>query len=129
MARFKIDKFGKESFKKLSTFCKLTGAHGLSYTVTGRNLVETLFWILTVTISISWATYNCYTAFVAFSKAPVILLVETFKYEASNVPFPAITFCPQQSLDELHVASVLLNRIKFRCKADSFALLDLEQCD
>ena len=28
---------------------------------------------------------------------------------------PAITFCPHQTLDELHLVSILLNQIRFRC--------------
>ena len=116
----------KENFK---SFCSQTGLHGFAYTVSGRNHLETAFWVLIVITAVIWATVNCYNSFIDFQVSPVILTVETFKYDASKVPFPTITFCPEQKLDELNMASILLNRLKFRCRANDYALDDLEMCE
>ena len=72
----------------------MTGIHGLSYTVTGRNRLETFFWIVAVIVSISWALINCYNSFLELSANPVIVNIETFEYDASKVPYPTLTFCP-----------------------------------
>ena len=44
---------------------------------------------------------------------------------------PAITICPVQALDQLHHASILLNRLKHRCVLDTGQTnhLGLPQCD
>ena len=99
-----------------SIFCQLTGLHGFAYTVTGRNLLETLFWNVAVAVSVTWASVNCYNSFFSLDESPVTVAVETLKYDAKEVPYPTITFCPEQHLDELNLPAILLNRVKFRCK-------------
>ena len=116
-------------FENWSTFCELTGLHGLAYTVSGRNRAETVFWILAVIFTITWAGVNCVISFISLGESPVIVTVQTFKHEASKVPFPVITFCPEQQLDDLNLPAILMNRIKFRCRANTAYATDLDMCD
>ena len=102
---------------------QLTALHGPAYTVSGRNKAETIFWVLVVAASTVWGLYNCVTSLVAVQNEPVILNIETYKYEAGKVPYPTITLCPKQHLDELHAGMLLFNRIKFRFVVAATVLL------
>ena len=99
---------------KVVLFCSATGVHGFSYLFTGRNLVESLLWVLITIAAGIWAIKICVDSFLFWGRNPVINVVETYTYNASLVPFPAITLCPKQKLDELYHASILLNQIQFR---------------
>ena len=96
----------------LVMFCLATGLHGFAYLPQGRNRGETFIWSLTVLASLIGASILCYESFLFWGQSPVINVVETYTYDASLVPMPAITLCPIQHMDELHQVSVMLNQVR-----------------
>ena len=97
--------------QNFSSFCALTGLHGFSYLSRDGHWLERLFWSLAVTISLTWAFVNTARSFLEFGKRPLFFNVGTLQYNASLVPFPAITFCPQQVLDEMNMLAVTFDQV------------------
>ena len=99
----------------LVMFCLATGVHGFAYLPNRQHFFATAIWVVAILVSIIWVSVICYQSFVHWGQNPVINVVETYTYDTSLVPMPAITMCPIQRMDSLYHTSVLLNQIQFRC--------------
>ena len=60
---------------------------------------------------ISFGLYYCTQALVELERQPLELRIDTLTYDAREVDFPALAFCPDQALDELNLAAVLLDQV------------------
>ena len=93
-------------------FLSQTGLHGLSYTLASRTRPESLFWAVLTALFISFGLYNCALAFVQLENDPLVIQIDSLSYDAAKVPFPAVTFCPDQALDELNVAATVFDQVR-----------------
>ena len=128
----------KENAKlSLKVFLSNTGMHGFAYLDAWQNRWVFLFWAVTVLFSLTWAMVNCVNSFLAFIETPVIIKIDNLRYTANKVkkglllrpftsrltfiqvPYPALTFCPVQDRDELHLASLIFDQFKFVCHGDN----------
>ena len=110
-------------------FLSTTALHGLHYLPGGRNRAETLFWLLVVAVSVVWALGNCINAFLVLRAEPIMVNIESLRYDPGAVPYPAITICPVQHLDDLSFLETVLNRVQFTCRADGHSSWDKERLD
>ena len=145
--------------QNLRWFCSLTDLHGFGYLVRNRHWLETGFWAVAVTVSVSMAMANCIRweltcidkgyrkreagslsyngfftwrwymtiqlqetfmelrlsrSFAEFSRSPVFFNVDTLHLDPSEVPFPAVTFCPVQVLDQLNALASAINQVRLK---------------
>ena len=115
----------------LSLALSLTGLHGFAYLVHSRSRLERDFWTAAIAVFMACSTVVCYNSFKRWADMPVVNVVETFNYDASNVPMPAISICPDQRLDEYHNLAIELNRIRLRCRltTENSKHVDLPLCN
>ena len=48
-----------------------------------------------------------------WQKSPLSLELDTLKYPEGLVPFPTLSFCPDQILDELHPVAIAMDQVIF----------------
>ena len=100
----------------LAVFCSLTGLHGFGYLdrhgQEHRPWIETAFWVLAVTTSVTLAFIQCGLSFYDFAKDPLFFNVHTLHSDPGLIPFPALALCPRQALNHMHILEEALNQVK-----------------
>ena len=76
-----------------------------------RNLGEAFFWSLVCLTALCTALVITSGSLLEFSAKPLGLEVATTRHDPAKVPFPALTLCPDQALDQLNVAAIKLNQV------------------
>ena len=93
-------------------FASSTTAHGFAYIVENdRPVVDRLFWGIVVILAISFTIFQMTTLYNQWQDDPVITTLETAALPIENIDFPAITICPQGSINQI-LSSVLFKQLK-----------------
>ena len=114
VSRNKTDRHVKRSTigKTAKQYLATSTAHGLAYLVEdGRSSIERIFWILITTLAISFTAFQTTQLYRQWKDDPVVTSLDTVKMPISEIEFPAVTICPQGSVNEI-MNSVLFKQFK-----------------
>ncbi|KAJ3653948.1 hypothetical protein Zmor_013169 [Zophobas morio] len=82
-------------------FCLNTALHGYRFIVLPKRiLLERVFWVIVVLISLSSALALLFIAWFSFQDNPTILVTDSTHYPIWNYPFPAVTICSFNKLSK-----------------------------
>ncbi|KAL3273919.1 hypothetical protein HHI36_015345 [Cryptolaemus montrouzieri] len=93
--------------KYVKEYCVVSSIQGLRKIVQSTCMVERLWWIGVLLLCIVGCTVMIYQVFEKWITTPVLVSLATKETHIYNVPFPAVTICP-----ETKVASRCLNYTK-----------------
>ena len=93
------------------TFLSQTGLHGVAYIPLSRSHAEVVIWSLTILTFLCFASYFCTKAFMTLTEDPIRLEIDTLDFPENSIPFPAVTFCPNQILDELNPYAMAIDQV------------------
>ena len=87
--------------------------HGIYYIFErGRWILERFFWIVVVSLSIFYAVYSTWQAWVAWQDDPMITSIATTGLPIQKIPFPSITICAQGIIHKMK-KSLQFDDLKF----------------
>lgn len=78
-----------------SEFCANTSIHGFQYFGQHRPWKEIFFWIVVFVVSIYFCSSMIVKVYVKWYETPVIVTLSEKSTPIWNIPFPAITICPE----------------------------------
>ncbi|KAF2893162.1 hypothetical protein ILUMI_13013 [Ignelater luminosus] len=83
-----------------SQYCSRTSIHGVQYIGEGgRLLIEKLVWIIVITSVSCACIYLITKTYNKWITSPVIVTLATTETPISEIPFPAVTICPDANAD------------------------------
>lgn len=81
--------------KRLSEYCDNTTIHGPKYLAQpGRPGVEKCLWFVTIVLGIGFGSFLTTKILNKLESSPVITTLDSTNYPLSQIPFPAVTICP-----------------------------------
>ena len=79
-----------------------TTIHGLSYIANSEHhLAGRFFWVVVVILALSLTTFQMLSLRSQWATNPVITNLETIALPIEDIKFPAVTICPQGSVEEV----------------------------
>ena len=79
-----------------------TTIHGLSYIANSEHhLAGRIFWVVVVILALSLTTFQMLSLLNQWETSPVITNLETIALPIEKIKFPAVTICPQGSVEEV----------------------------
>ena len=108
----KLSKSLKPISKTTKEFASSTTVHGFAYIVEhDRPPIDRVFWGLVVILAILFTIFQMTTLYNQWQDDPVITTLETATLPIENIDFPAVTICPQGSINQI-LSSVLFKQLK-----------------
>ena len=102
----------KTLLKTSKEYACVTTAHGIRYLVeNGRLVIERMFWGIVVISAIAFTVFQMTTLYQQWKDYPVITTLDTLALPIEEIEFPAVTICPQGSIDKI-TESVLFKQFK-----------------
>ena len=93
-------------------YASITTAHGFSYIGNeGYSRGDRILWVIIVSFAIGFTIFQMTTLYSDWQHNPVITTLDTVALPIEEIEFPAITICPQGSLEEIW-DSVLFLQLK-----------------
>ena len=93
-------------------YASITTAHGFSYIGNeGYSRGDRILWVIIVSFAIGFTIFQMTTLYTDWQHNPVITTLDTVALPIEEIEFPAITICPQGSLEEIW-DSVLFLQLK-----------------
>ena len=81
--------------QKVTEYFANTSLHGPKYIIeAGRHWIEKVFWILVFIGAIALGVYLTERIFTKWQSTPVLTSISTTNYPLTEIPFPAVTICP-----------------------------------
>lgn len=98
--------------KRFRIYCKETTLHGFSYLVEENTRIEEkIFWLLSLIVAFMLTWFYMEELFDSIQKNPIVIYQSDSGILASEIPFPAFTYCSNiKPLDEV-INSTRLNSI------------------
>ncbi|KAK9883368.1 hypothetical protein WA026_001541 [Henosepilachna vigintioctopunctata] len=85
----------------LKEYCENSSIQGLNYVVAdGISIFERLWWILILTLCIGGCVYMITEIYIKWVESPVLVSLATKDTPINEIPFPAVTVCPEAKLRE-----------------------------
>ncbi|XP_044258411.1 pickpocket protein 28-like isoform X2 [Tribolium madens] len=81
-------------------YCESTSIHGFKYLGEDRPICERLWWAIIFVFCLSGCSFMIYTIYEKWDKSPVIVTFATKETAIYEIPFPAITICPETKTDK-----------------------------
>ena len=93
-------------------YASVTTAHGFSY-IADENYSggDRILWVIIVLLAFGFTIFQMTTLYTDWQENPVITTLDTVALPIEDIEFPAITICPQGSLQDIW-HSVLFNQLK-----------------
>lgn len=85
----------------LKEFCTDTTIHGLRNIESGRSLLEWLWWLVVVVLSVCCCAMLIQKVYNKWGSNPVIVSLDDTPTKIWDIPFPAITVCPEAKINSL----------------------------
>ncbi|KAJ3617439.1 hypothetical protein MTP99_007158 [Tenebrio molitor] len=74
---------------------EVTGIHGLRYLTEKRSRSEKIIWVILLSLSLAGCIYMIYEVLYKYNNSPVVVSFATEDTPLHQIPFPAITICPE----------------------------------
>jgi hypothetical protein len=87
---FKSIKYKSE----VQTFCDEITLHGFMYIAPSRCILSKIIWICVIIVSGVSAVLVVQTLFNNWSSHPIVTTIDSTSYPVNEIPFPAVTVCP-----------------------------------
>ncbi|XP_068913456.1 pickpocket protein 28-like [Tenebrio molitor] len=81
--------------KYVREYNEVTGIHGLRYLTEKRSKTEKIFWVIILLLSLVGCIYMIYEVLYKYNNSPVVVSFATEDTPLHEIPFPAITLCPE----------------------------------
>ncbi|KAK5641675.1 hypothetical protein RI129_010222 [Pyrocoelia pectoralis] len=97
-----------------SQYCDSTSIHGIKYVgQRGRYLLEKLLWLVIVIGVFTICSILIHKTYRKWQTSPVIVTFSTTEKPISDIPFPAVTICPEAKFDTeiFNFTDIVLKRI------------------
>ncbi|KAK9883361.1 hypothetical protein WA026_001535 [Henosepilachna vigintioctopunctata] len=106
----------------VTEFCESISIQGLAYLVKNISLLERLWWILVFTAGVSGSCYMVSRLMDKWITSPVLVSLATQESKISDIPFPAVTICPESKISQecLNYTKILRERKKGDIFASGF---------
>ena len=86
----------------LKKYASVTTAHGIPYVAEeNRPILDKLFWTAIVSLAIAFGVYQTLMIYTLWQNEPVITTLDTVAYPIDELEFPAVTICPQGSMQRI----------------------------
>ena len=103
---------GNIAIRTAKEYASVTTAHGFSYICNDEySCGDRILWILIVILAISFTVFQMATLYYQWQEDPVITTLDTVAHPIEEIQFPAVTICPQGSLDNV-LESVLFKQLR-----------------
>ena len=103
---------GNVAVRTAKEYASVTTAHGFSYICNDEySCGDRILWILIVILAISFTVFQMATLYYQWQEDPVITTLDTVAHPIEEIQFPAVTICPQGSLDNV-LESVLFKQLR-----------------
>ncbi|XP_070507966.1 uncharacterized protein [Chironomus tepperi] len=77
----------------LTSYSRSTTLHGFGYISSSNNLIEKIFWSISVIVSVICCIFLFYELTVNIQNNPIVVYRPDIAINIKNIPFPAISFC------------------------------------
>nr|XP_015833861.1 PREDICTED: pickpocket protein 28 isoform X1 [Tribolium castaneum] len=83
-------------------YCESTSIHGFKYLgeTENRPICERLWWVIVFIFCLSGCSFMIYNIYKKWDKSPVIVTFATKETAIYEIPFPAVTICPETKSDK-----------------------------
>ena len=108
--RSKFHNLGLKDLKTTSKqYASTSKAHGVSYIGEAESfVVDRIFWVIIVVLSLAFTIFQILMVYDEWKDRPVVTTLDTEALSIEDIPFPAVTICPQGS------ANNLVDRVLFK---------------
>ncbi|KAJ3646063.1 hypothetical protein Zmor_023709 [Zophobas morio] len=76
-------------------YCNSTSIHGFRYFGENRSTFEKVWWIVIFILCLSGCSFMIYKIYEKYETSPVIVTFATKETPIHQIPFPAVTICPE----------------------------------
>ncbi|XP_022910283.2 pickpocket protein 28-like [Onthophagus taurus] len=99
--RFRLSKKNRKRMKTyFQEYCDNTSIHGFKYlSENKRSWIEKFWWFITITICMGLCGYLTLKTYHKWRSTPVIVSFATKQTPIFEIPFPAVTICPEAKLN------------------------------
>lgn len=94
----KIRKSAIEYFKE---YCDASSIQGLNYLIRDISIQERCWWILVIFLSFLGGGYMIYELCIKWVQTPVLVSLGTKEVGIFQIPFPAVTICPESKISKV----------------------------
>ncbi|KAK9883357.1 hypothetical protein WA026_001532 [Henosepilachna vigintioctopunctata] len=103
-------------------YCEVSSIQGLSYIGKKSSIIERIWWITIFTICVSGSSLMVYKIFDKWSKTPVLVSLATKEEPIYDIPFPAVTICPESKISTQcsNYTKILMARIRKNMKNTTY---------
>ncbi|XP_045476430.1 pickpocket protein 28-like isoform X2 [Harmonia axyridis] len=98
----------------LKKYCEVSSVQGLRQIVVSSNRIEKIWWMTVFFLCLTGCTFMIYKVFHKWSTTPVLVSLSTQEIPIYEIPFPAVTICPETKISHrcLDYTKVLLAKNK-----------------
>ena len=83
-------------------YASTSKAHGVSYIGDAESLVlDRIFWIIVVVLSLTFTIFQIFMIYDEWKDRPVVTILDAEALSIKDIPYPAVTICPQGSPNNL----------------------------
>ena len=86
----------KKGVESLQEFCDESSIHGFQYLAPSRGFVRRIVWILLLVLAFTLASLVVKSLLDNWESNPVAITIDTTEYSVTEIPFPAVTVCPNE---------------------------------
>ncbi|XP_044759468.1 pickpocket protein 28-like isoform X2 [Coccinella septempunctata] len=104
--------FCVNSKKYWKNYCQQCSIHGLNYLVNQTASIEKLWWLVIFILCVSGSVIMIFQICDKWSTTPVLVSLATNEKSISEIPFPAVTICPESRISTkcVNYTKILLAR-------------------
>ena len=78
----------------MQTFCEESSLHGVQFLAPSRNISLNIIWGCLLVLGIAGASLVCNELVKQWDDNPVVTTIESTTHSIRDMPFPAVTICP-----------------------------------
>ncbi|XP_057659148.1 pickpocket protein 28-like isoform X4 [Diorhabda carinulata] len=87
----------------IKEYCNHTSIHGFKYLVEERTIIERIWWVIFIFISICLCGTMIYQIIYKYINYPLIVTFSMKETQLQKLPFPAITVCPRAKISQSYL--------------------------
>ncbi|XP_056641252.1 pickpocket protein 28-like [Diorhabda sublineata] len=87
----------------IKEYCNHTSIHGFKYLVEERTIIERVWWVIFIFISICLCGTMIYQIIYKYINYPLIVTFSMKETQLQKLPFPAITVCPRAKISQSYL--------------------------
>ncbi|KAL1488868.1 hypothetical protein ABEB36_014663 [Hypothenemus hampei] len=82
-------------------YCNCSSIHGFKYFGEKRTYFERIWWFVVFSIVVGGCSYTIFQVYAKWKSSPVIVSFDTEETKIHDIPFPAVTICPEIKTQKL----------------------------